>query len=155
MSLGSLFDLFFSVDEFDTGYDLCDQFRAIEPAPVLLGFHGEFEDHGQCRDSRAGVDSMGLVVRRTLMGPIPLTISRSGRCPLRTTSRCPFSSRRFLWNSMSVHYLVFDRCLQQLARSFLEQLFEKWFLSIFSSLIERDHFIFRHWRILSFFGVLG
>jgi hypothetical protein len=25
---------------------------------------------------------------------------------------------------MSVHYLVFDRCLQQLARSFLEQLFE-------------------------------
>jgi hypothetical protein len=56
---------------------------------------------------------------------------------------------------MSVHYLVFDRCLQQLARSFLEQLFEKWFLSVFSSLIERDHFIFRHWRILSFFGVLG
>src|SRR5215831_14673577 len=50
-----------------------------------------------------------------------------------------------------VHYLVFDRCLQQLARSFLEQLFEKRFLFIFSSLIERDHFIFCHWRILSFF----
>src|SRR5690349_14334170 len=54
-----------------------------------------------------------------------------------------------------VHYLVFYRCLQQLARSFLEQLFEKRLLFIFSSLIERDHFIFCHWRILSFFGVLG
>ena len=28
------------------------------------------------------------------IGPTPLTSSRSGRCPLRTTSRCPFSSRR-------------------------------------------------------------
>src|SRR5215469_12923142 len=49
-----------------------------------------------------------------------------------------------------VHYLVFDRCLQQLARSFLEQLFEKRLLFIFSSLIERDHFTPWHWRILSF-----
>src|SRR5438105_8467122 len=49
-----------------------------------------------------------------------------------------------------VHYLVFDRGLQQLARSFLEQLFEKRFLFIFSSLTERDHFTLWHWRILSF-----
>src|ERR1700756_107960 len=49
-----------------------------------------------------------------------------------------------------VHYLVFDRCLQQLPRSFLEQLFEKRSLFIFSSLIERDHFTFWHWCILSF-----
>jgi hypothetical protein len=47
-----------------------------------------------------------------------------------------------------VHYLVFYRCLQQLARSFLEQLFEKRFLFIFSSLIQQDHFIFCQWRIL-------
>src|SRR5437667_5320644 len=40
-----------------------------------------------------------------------------------------------------VHYLVFDRGLQQLTRSFLEQLFEKRLLFIFSSLTERDHFI--------------
>ena len=53
-----------------------------------------------------------------------------------------------------VHYLVFDRGLQQLTRSFLEQLFEKRFLFIFSSLTERDHFILLQWRILSF-GVLG
>src|SRR5207244_1031659 len=46
-----------------------------------------------------------------------------------------------------VHYLVFDRGLQQLARSFLQQLFEKRFLFIFSSLTERDHFILWHWRI--------
>jgi hypothetical protein len=53
-----------------------------------------------------------------------------------------------------VHYLVFDRGLQQLARSFLEQLFEKRLLFIFSSLFKRDHFTLWHWRILSF-GVLG
>ena len=47
-----------------------------------------------------------------------------------------------------VHYLVFDRGLQQLARSFPEQLFEKRLLFIFSSLIERDHFTLWHWRIL-------
>src|SRR6201993_2463241 len=51
---------------------------------------------------------------------------------------------------MSVDYLVLDRGLQQLARSFLEQLFEKRFLFIFSSLTERDHFTLWHWRILSF-----
>ena len=39
-----------------------------------------------------------------------------------------------------VDYFVFDRGLQQLARSFLQQLFEKRFLFIFSSLTERDHF---------------
>src|ERR1700731_3851536 len=42
----------------------------------------------------------------------------------------------------------------QFACSFLEQLFEKRFLFIFSSLTERDQFTFWHWRILSF-GVLG
>jgi hypothetical protein len=51
---------------------------------------------------------------------------------------------------MSVYHLLFDRGLQQLARSFLEQLFEKRLLFIFSSLIKRDHFILWHWRILSF-----
>ena len=54
-----------------------------------------------------------------------------------------------------VHYLVFDRCLQQLARSFLEQLFQKRLLFIFSSLIERDHFTLWHWRILSFLAPSG
>jgi hypothetical protein len=53
-----------------------------------------------------------------------------------------------------VYHLVFDRGLQQLARSLLEQLFEKRLLFIFSSLTERDHFSLWHWRILSF-GVLG
>jgi hypothetical protein len=53
-----------------------------------------------------------------------------------------------------VDYFVFDRRLQLLARSFLQQLFEKRFLFIFSSLTERDHFILWHWCILSF-GVLG
>jgi hypothetical protein len=37
--------------------------------------------------------------------------------------------------------LVFYRCLQKLARSFLQQLFEKRLFFIFSSLIKRDHFI--------------
>jgi hypothetical protein len=37
-----------------------------------------------------------------------------------------------------IHYFVFDSSLQQLARSFLEQLFEKWLVRIFSSLIERN-----------------
>jgi hypothetical protein len=57
---------------------------------------------------------------------------------------------------MSVHYLLFDRCLQQLAGSFLQQLFEKGLLFIFSSLIKRDHFIYS--LALAhpfFFGVLG
>ena len=49
-----------------------------------------------------------------------------------------------------VHYLIFDRGLQQLARSFLKQLFKKRLLFIFSSLIKRDHFTLWHWRILSF-----
>jgi hypothetical protein len=38
-----------------------------------------------------------------------------------------------------VGYLVFDCSLQKLARSLLQQLFEKRFLFIFSSLTERDH----------------
>src|SRR5262249_40596394 len=54
-----------------------------------------------------------------------------------------------------VHYLVFDCCLQQLARPLLEQLFEKRLLFIFSSLIERDHFTLWHWRILSFLASSG
>jgi hypothetical protein len=49
-----------------------------------------------------------------------------------------------------VHYLVFDRGLQQLARSFLEQLLQKRLLFIISSLIKRDHFSLWHWRVLSF-----
>src|SRR5438105_15759619 len=49
-----------------------------------------------------------------------------------------------------VDYLVFDRGLQQLACSFLQQLFEKRLLFIFCSLLERDHFILWHWCILSF-----
>jgi len=35
------------------------------------------------------------------------------------------------------------------------KLFEKQFLFIFSSLIERDHFILRHWRIPSFLASSG
>src|SRR3984893_11108772 len=84
------------------------------------------------------------------MGPIPVTISRSGRCPLRTTSRCPSSSRRPLWNWMSVDYLVFDRGLQQLACSFLKNLSKNRLLFIFCSLLERDHFILWHWCIFFF-----
>jgi hypothetical protein len=38
-------------DEFDAGNDFDDQFRVIEPAPVLLGFHGEFKDHDKGSDS--------------------------------------------------------------------------------------------------------
>src|SRR6202011_3717808 len=49
-----------------------------------------------------------------------------------------------------VDYLVFDRGLQQLACSFLQQLFQKRLLFIFCSLLERDHFILWHWCILSF-----
>src|SRR6516164_7756670 len=40
--------------------------------------------------------------------------------------------------------IVFDRGLQQLARSFPEQLFEKRPLFIFSSLTKRDHFTLWH-----------
>jgi len=38
--------------------------------------------------------------------------------------------------------LIFDRRLQKLACAFLQQLLKKWFLFIFSSLTERDHFIY-------------
>jgi hypothetical protein len=51
VSLGSLLDLFLTVDEFDARYDFGEQFRAVEPAPMLLGFQAEFKYHGQCRDS--------------------------------------------------------------------------------------------------------
>src|SRR5262245_34799484 len=58
--LTRFFDLFFSIDKFDPDNDFGDQLRAVEPAPVFLGFHPQFEDHGQCRDSRAGTfSSMG------------------------------------------------------------------------------------------------
>ena len=60
LQLGSLFDLFFSIDKFDARDDFGDQFRAIEPTPLFLGFHPQFEDHGQCRDARTGTfSSMG------------------------------------------------------------------------------------------------
>ena len=39
------------IEEFDAGNDFGDQFRAIESAPVLLGFHGKFKDHGKGSDS--------------------------------------------------------------------------------------------------------
>ena len=51
VSLGSLLDLFLTVDEFDARYDFGEQFRAVEPAPVFFGFQAQFKDHGQCRDS--------------------------------------------------------------------------------------------------------
>ena len=38
ISLGSLLDLFLTVDEFDTRYDFGEQFRAVEPTPMFLGF---------------------------------------------------------------------------------------------------------------------
>ena len=58
--LGGLLGLFFSIDEFDADNDFGDQFRAVEPTPVLLGFHGKFKDHGKGSDSRAGtLGSMG------------------------------------------------------------------------------------------------
>ena len=51
VSLGSLLDLFLTVDEFDARYDFGEQFLAVEPAPVFLGFQAQFKDHCQCRDS--------------------------------------------------------------------------------------------------------
>ena len=58
--LGSLLDLFLTVDEFYARYDFGEQFRAVEPAPVFLGFQAQFKDHGQCCDSRsASFGSMG------------------------------------------------------------------------------------------------
>jgi hypothetical protein len=45
VSLGSLLDLFLTVDEFDVRYDFGEQFRAVEPAPVFLGFLAQFKDH--------------------------------------------------------------------------------------------------------------
>jgi hypothetical protein len=38
-----LFDLFFSIDKFDADNDFGDQFRAVEAAPVFLGFDPQFE----------------------------------------------------------------------------------------------------------------
>jgi hypothetical protein len=46
-----LLGLFFCVDECDAANDFGDQFRADKPAPAFLGFHPQFKDHGQCRDS--------------------------------------------------------------------------------------------------------
>jgi hypothetical protein len=43
--------LFFAIDESNTGNYLWDQFEALEPAPMLLGFQAELEDHGQCGDA--------------------------------------------------------------------------------------------------------
>jgi hypothetical protein len=33
-----LFGLFFAIDEFNADKNFGDQFRAVEPAPVFLGF---------------------------------------------------------------------------------------------------------------------
>ena len=49
--LSSLLGLFFAIDETDASNYLWDQFEALEPAPMLLGFQAQFKDHGQCRDS--------------------------------------------------------------------------------------------------------
>ena len=51
VSLGSLLDLFFTVDEFDARYDFGERFRTVEPTSMFLGFQAEFKDHSQCRDS--------------------------------------------------------------------------------------------------------
>jgi hypothetical protein len=37
----------FFVDETDASNYLWDQFEALEPTPMLLGFQSEFEDHCQ------------------------------------------------------------------------------------------------------------
>ena len=37
-SSGSLLGLFFTIDEQDAGDDLGNQFEALEPAPMFLGF---------------------------------------------------------------------------------------------------------------------
>jgi hypothetical protein len=52
-----------------------------------------------------------------------------------------------------VDYLVFNRRLQELPGSFLQQLLQKRLSFILCSLLERDHFTLWHWCILSF-GVL-
>ncbi len=49
--LGGLLSLFFAIDESDTGDYLWNQFEALKPTPVLLGFQAEFKDHGQGCDS--------------------------------------------------------------------------------------------------------
>jgi len=49
--LGGLLGLFFAIDESDAGNYLWNQFEALEPTPMLLGFQAEFKDHGQCCDS--------------------------------------------------------------------------------------------------------
>ena len=38
--------MFFTIYETDAGNDLLDQFEALQPAPMLLGFQTKFEDHG-------------------------------------------------------------------------------------------------------------
>jgi hypothetical protein len=43
-SLGSLLDLFLTVDEFYARYDFGEQFRAVEPAPVLFDLQAQFND---------------------------------------------------------------------------------------------------------------
>ena len=51
IGLSGLLGLFFAIDETDAGNDLLDQFEALQPAPMLLGFQTKFEDHRQGRDS--------------------------------------------------------------------------------------------------------
>ena len=51
IDLSSLLGLFFAIDETDASNYLWDQFETLEPAPVLLRFQTEFEDHGQSGDS--------------------------------------------------------------------------------------------------------
>ena len=42
--------MFFAIDESDASNYHWDQFEALKPAPMLLGFQAKFKDHGQCRD---------------------------------------------------------------------------------------------------------
>ena len=51
MILSGQLGLFFAIDETDASNYLWDQFEALEPAPMLLGFQAQFKDHGQCCDT--------------------------------------------------------------------------------------------------------
>jgi hypothetical protein len=57
-SLGSLLDLFLTVDEFYARYDFGEQFRAVEPAPVLFDLQTQFNDPWSMSRS-ASFGSMG------------------------------------------------------------------------------------------------
>jgi hypothetical protein len=45
--LSGLFGLFFAIVETDANNYFWNQFESLDPAPMLLGFQTEFEDHRQ------------------------------------------------------------------------------------------------------------